>query len=58
MESDLFAMLSRLLGVIGRIVMLSRSRQQGFYIVLVCSLLDLVCHAMDAIEKSLQDERK
>jgi hypothetical protein len=55
MGLDLFEVLSRLVAVTGRIVMLARLRRQGSMIVFVYSLLDLVCHAMDAIEKSLQD---
>jgi hypothetical protein len=55
MESDVFVKLSRLIATIGRVIVLARLRRQTFILVFVCSLLDVMCHAMDAIEKSLQD---
>ena len=58
METDVFVCLSRLVAIVGRVVVLARLRKQPFIIVLVCSLLNIFYRAFDAIEKSLQDNTK
>ena len=55
MESEVFRMLSRLTAVIGRVILLARVHRQYVLIKMVYYLLKLLCHAMDAVEKSLQD---
>ncbi len=56
MESDLLGVLARLLSVIERIVVLARLRRQPVTVMLVYVLLDALCHAMGAIERSLRDD--
>ncbi len=55
MESDVFVLLSRLVAAVGRVVMLARLRKQTALVAVVCMLLDMMCHVMDAIGKALLD---
>ncbi len=56
MDADLFLVVSRLMATLGRMVVLARHRRQPVIVVLVCVLLDALCHAMDAIERFLRDD--
>ncbi len=54
MDADLLLVVSRLIATLGRIVVLARARRQEVMLAVVCSLLALVCHALKAVEKSLE----
>jgi hypothetical protein len=56
MESEVFRMLSRLATVTGRVVLLARVQQDYLLIKVIYYVLKLICYAMDAIEKSLQED--
>jgi len=57
-EADLLTVLARLTATIGRIVLLAYAHRQPFMIVFTATFLNIICHALEAIEKSLQEAKE